>query len=76
MKIKFDLLFLDYNSKVSNVRGSVDTAKEAVSLDVTDGRSWCKLKLFLVSAAVKLSKKDILIKSLSNIHDGNLQENS
>ena len=76
MKIKFDLLFLDYNSKVSNVRGSVDTAKEAVSLDVTDGRSWCKLKLLLVSAAVKFSKKDILIKSLSNIHDGNLQENS
>lgn len=30
----------DYNEKVSNIRLSVDTAKEAVALDVSDGHSW------------------------------------
>jgi len=30
----------DFESKVSNIKKSVDTAKEGVSLDVTDGRSW------------------------------------
>jgi len=30
----------EYNDKVSNIRLSVDTAKEAVALDVSDGHSW------------------------------------
>lgn len=30
----------EYNEKVANVRQSVNTAKEAVALDVSDGHSW------------------------------------
>lgn len=30
----------DYNEKVTNIRLSVDTAKEAVAMDVLDGHSW------------------------------------
>ncbi|XP_065676651.1 tetratricopeptide repeat protein 5-like isoform X1 [Hydra vulgaris] len=30
----------DFNSRVSHVKESVSTAKEAVALDLTDGRSW------------------------------------
>jgi len=30
----------DHEEKVNNIRLSVDTAKEAVALDVTDGQSW------------------------------------
>ena len=37
----------DFHSRVKNIKESVVTAKEAVSLDVTDGKSWCKLYLFI-----------------------------
>ena len=37
----FSFLLIDSTEILENVKESVKIAKEAVSLDVTDGRSWC-----------------------------------
>ena len=44
-----NVLVTESQERIDNIKLSVEKAKEAVSLDVSDGVSWCKLTIWFAT---------------------------
>lgn len=63
-------LVSESQERVDNIKLSVEKAKEAVSLDVTDGVSWCKYSTLTV---ITLDPADAL-KSQGHFHSSSTED--